>query len=114
MISSINPSISTHQVEDTYPLSPLQQGMLFHSIYSQDNGIYLQQFVGKLHEKLNQSAFEQAWQRVIERHPILRTGFQWENVSEYQQIVYKQVECPWQFYDWRDLSVQTQKKQLVD
>ncbi len=100
--------------QETYPLSPLQQGMLFHYLYNQEGGEYIQQFICRLHEALNSPAFEQAWQKVIERHSILRTRFQWEGLEQPQQIVHKQVECPLKIQDLRDLSSKTQKKQIAD
>ena len=62
-------------IEDSYPLSPLQQGMLFHDLHAPHSGIYLGQLVCTFHEKLNVTAFKEAWQRVIARHPVLRTSF---------------------------------------
>ncbi len=67
-----------------------------------------------MHEALNIPAFEQAWQKVIERHSILRTRFQWEGLEQPQQMVHKQVECSLKIQDWRDLSSKTQEKQLAD
>jgi amino acid adenylation domain-containing protein len=107
----LNPNNSN---QETYPLSPLQQGMLFHYLYNQGSGEYVQQLTCRLHEALNIPAFEQAWQKVIERHSILRTRFQWEGLEQPQQMVHKQVECPLKIQDWRDLSSKTQEKQLAD
>jgi len=108
----LNPNNSIEQ--ETYPLSPLQQGMLFHYLYNQEGGEYIQQFICRLHEALNIPAFEQSWQKVIERHSILRTRFQWEGLEQPQQIVHKQVECPLKIQDLCDLSSKTQKKQIAD
>ncbi len=108
----LNPNNSIEQ--ETYPLSPLQQGMLFHYLYNQEGGKYIQQFICRLHEALNIPAFEQSWQKVIERHSILRTRFQWEGLEQPQQIVHKQVECPLKIQDLCDLSSKTQKKQIAD
>ncbi|MCK5522104.1 MAG: amino acid adenylation domain-containing protein [Thiomargarita sp.] len=100
--------------QETYPLSPLQQGMLFHYLYNQEGGKYIQQLICRLHEALNIPAFEQSWQKVIERHSILRTRFQWEGLEQPQQMVHKQVECPLKIQDLCDLSSKTQKKQIAD
>ena len=90
-------------IHETYPLSPIQKGILFHSLEQTSNGVYLQQFICNLNENINIEAFEQAWQKVIERHAVLRTGFQWQDLDEPQQIVYEQVNCPLHFEDWSDI-----------
>src|SRR6185312_2161214 len=66
--------LSGHRdIEDIYPLSPMQQGMLFHSLYDREIDVYFRQASWNLHGNLNVAAFEQAWQQVIARHTILRT-----------------------------------------
>src|SRR5918911_5121433 len=60
-------------VEDIYELSPMQQGMLFHTLYSPDSGAYIEQSVFAVEGESDILAFERAWQRIIQRHTILRT-----------------------------------------
>ncbi|MEM6445464.1 MAG: amino acid adenylation domain-containing protein [Cyanobacteria bacterium P01_D01_bin.123] len=88
-------------VEDLYPLSPVQQGMLFHSLTAPDSGVYIGQYTCKLRGALNPEFLKQAWQQAWDRHPILRTMFVWE-LDEPLQIVRQQVELPWHEKDWRD------------
>ena len=45
---------TTGQIEDLYPLSPMQEGMLFHSLYGSDSGIYTTQLVCELNGQLNE------------------------------------------------------------
>jgi amino acid adenylation domain-containing protein len=99
-------------LEDIYELSPLQQGLLFHTLYAPASGIYFEQFSWKLKGKLDAIAFRKAWQQVIDRHPILRTAFYWQELEKPYQVVYKQVELPWQQEDWRDLSPQERETKL--
>src|SRR6266566_3960185 len=99
-------------VENIYPLSPMQQGMLFHTLYAPESNIYLVQWIFTLQGELNISDFKQAWRRVIERHAILRTGFVWNNVEEPLQVVRKQMELPWEELDWRGSSPALQEEQL--
>src|SRR5215813_15314630 len=98
--------------EDSYPLSPMQQGMLFHSLYAPQSGVYVQQLLCGLHEDLDVSAFERAWQRMLERHPILRTSFRWEDVPEPLQEVQRDVSLPWEHQDWRDASAEQRENWL--
>ncbi|MEY3826301.1 MAG: hypothetical protein RLZZ148_1115, partial [Cyanobacteriota bacterium] len=91
-------------IESIYPLSPMQQGMLFHTIFEPTAGMYFQQLICTLEPHLNVLALEQAWQQVVERHPALRTIFLWEKRKKPLQVVCKQVNIPWTHYDWRSLS----------
>ena len=99
-------------VEDFYPLSPMQQGMLFHTLYSPNSGVYFEQLTCTLRKLANAQAFKQAWQQVTDRHPILRTSFVWEGVKEPVQVVYRQVQLPWEECDWQGLAPAAQQQQL--
>src|SRR6185503_9411260 len=91
-------------VEDLYPLSPMQQGMLFESLYAQRSKVYVEQRSYLLRGGLNVAALERAWQKVIDRHPVLRTSFAWEGLPEPFQIVHRRVKLPFQILDWRQLA----------
>ncbi|MGB3208777.1 MAG: condensation domain-containing protein, partial [Crinalium sp.] len=99
-------------VEDFYPLSPMQQGMLFHTIYEPNSGVYFEQLSCIIQGNLNVEVFKQAWQQVIERHPILRTCFIWEGIKEPVQAVQRQVKLPWQQYDWQEIPATEQQQKL--
>ena len=99
-------------IEDSYPLSPVQQGMLFHSLYAPQSGIFIPQMIWTLHEDLNVSAFKQAWEQVVKRHPILRTSFHWKGLEEPLQKVHQQVYLPLIQEDWRGLSSHEQESRL--
>ncbi|HEY9810224.1 MAG TPA: amino acid adenylation domain-containing protein, partial [Halomicronema sp.] len=99
-------------IEDFYPLSPAQQGILFHAIYQPNSGVYFGQLMCVLRGYLNVSAFKNSWQKVVDRHPILRTAFVWENLKEPVQAVRKQAEICCKEMDWRFLSDTQQKQQL--
>ncbi|OUL22222.1 non-ribosomal peptide synthetase [Nostoc sp. RF31YmG] len=100
------------RIEDIYPLSPIQQGLLFHTLYEPESQMYFEQWGCSLHGNLNLVALQQAWQQVIQRHAVLRTAFNWQNLDEPVQIVLRQIELPWQQYDWRGLSPSEQKQKL--
>src|SRR5918992_3227160 len=96
-------------IESIYPLSPMQQGMLFHTLQAPDSGVYCEQTSYSLTGNLNVSAFKRAWWQAVQRHPILRTAFYWEEFSEPLQVVYRQVALPWVEEDWRGLSPSEQQ-----
>jgi len=98
-------------IEDFYPLSPMQQGILFHTLYAPESGVYCEQLSCILQGELNIEVFKRTWQQVL-RHPALRTAFVWQGLKEPVQVVYRQVELPWQQQDWRGLSAIEQQAQL--
>ncbi len=82
-------------VEDVYPLSPVQEGMLFHALATPGQGTYLTQITFQIEGALDESAFKQAWHQTINAHPALRTGFLWEGLDKPLQVVREQVEIQW-------------------
>src|SRR5580698_2619211 len=85
--------MSADMTTDTFPLSPLQQGMLFHSLSSAHvSGVDVEQIFCTLHEDLNVASFQSAWRRVVARHSVLRTSFHWRESTGPQQRVHPQVE----------------------
>ena len=104
--------MNTKTIDEIYALTPMQQGMLFHSLYDMKSGINVEQIVCKLKEDLNLLAFRQAWEQVIERHSIFRTSFRWEAMKEPVQDVHKQVKLVIDEQDWRDLSTIEKEKRM--
>jgi amino acid adenylation domain-containing protein len=104
--------MSARNIEDIYPLSPMQQGMLFHSIYDPESGMYVEQMSCALRGSLSLDAFERAWRRVISRHTPLRTAFVWQDLDEPLQVVQRQVSLPLEQHDWRALTPAAQAAQL--
>jgi amino acid adenylation domain-containing protein len=87
-------------VEDVYELSPLQEGFLFHHLRDPAGGDYIEQMTFLLEGTLDLSAFGRAWQVVVDRHPALRTSFQWEGLEQPLQIVHRRVTVPLVTLDW--------------
>jgi surfactin family lipopeptide synthetase C len=101
-------------IDDIYELSPMQQGMLFHTLYAPESELYFEQLVCTLCGELNFFVFKQAWELVVVRHPVLRSGFYWEEIEKPLQMVSKQVELPWVELDWRHLTPHEQQQHLED
>ncbi len=101
-------------VEDIYPLSPLQNGMLFHSLMAPESGVYVTQVTCTLPADLDARLFRQAWETLVERHAVLRTAFLWEGLDEPLQVVRKSVSLPWQELDWRGLPAEEQQRRFEE
>ncbi|MCG8349645.1 MAG: amino acid adenylation domain-containing protein, partial [Chloroflexales bacterium] len=106
-------STNKRNIEAIYPLSPMQQGMLFHSLYAPESGVYIEQMSCVLRGDLDVALFERAWQRVIERYSTLRTAFAWKSTEQMLQVVQRQVALPLVYEDWRTMSVPEQQAQLA-
>ena len=103
------------QFEDVYPLSPVQQGMLLHTLYDPTLFLYFEQLAWDIkldHGSLNCTALEQAWQQVVDRHSVLRTAFVWENIEQPLQIVVRNAKVPFTYYDWRQVPAVDQAEKL--
>lgn len=97
------------EIESRYPLTPMQQGMLFHTLYAPGTGVDLVQILFDLDEDLHFSAMERAWQRVVDRHPALRTSFRSGGLSGPSQEIHRQARHPAVKHDWRELSAAEQE-----
>ncbi|MBU6352402.1 MAG: non-ribosomal peptide synthetase, partial [Chloroflexi bacterium] len=88
------------EVEEIYELSPMQEGMLFESLYAPESGVYVTQLCFELDRKVDAAALRQAWQELVKRHPILRTLFVWQQGS--WQLVLRSAAVPWVEERWEE------------
>ncbi|MDP5337906.1 MAG: amino acid adenylation domain-containing protein [Nodularia sp. (in: cyanobacteria)] len=99
-------------VKNSYQLSSIQQGMLFNSLVAQNSGVDIEQLDCLIHEQIDVLAFQKAWQKVVERHAVLRTSFDWETGQEPLQYVQQQVKISLIQQDWCGLSDTEQSTKL--
>jgi amino acid adenylation domain-containing protein len=97
---------------ETYPLSPLQEGMLFHTLASIGSGVDIEQIIGSIHEQLDVEAFQRAWVRVVQRHAVLRSQIEWKEISEPRQVVLTKVSFKGECFDYKHLSTREQEESL--
>jgi len=109
--------VPAQDIEDIYPLSPMQQGMLFHTLVEEGSGDYINQLRLDV-EGLDTERFHQAWQAAVDAHDILRSGFVWQGELEQPvQIVSKQVQVPFRLLDGQpdlDALAQVEREQGFD
>ncbi|MGE5399019.1 MAG: amino acid adenylation domain-containing protein, partial [Ignavibacteriales bacterium] len=101
-------------IEDIYPLSPMQQGMLFHSLLAPDSGVYVEQISCNIIGYLDVDAFKAAWEKIVERHSVLRSAFVWEDVDQPLQVVFESVDVPFEILDWQNMPDFQKEEQFND
>ncbi len=101
------------RLEDLYRLSPMQEGMFFHSLLAPESDIYFRQMSCSLRGPMDVAAFERSWQRVIDEHPVLRTSFHWKNLQSPLQMISRDVKLPLAYHDWRALPPAEQEPQWI-
>ncbi|MFF8021565.1 amino acid adenylation domain-containing protein [Streptomyces sp. NPDC007896] len=100
------------QVEDVYPLTPMQSGMLFHSLAEPDTGAYFEQMTFVLDGVTDPALLERAWQHVTEHLEILRGSLVWHDVERPLMVVHRHVDTPVTHLDWRALPEPEQRVEL--
>ncbi|MDQ3913981.1 MAG: amino acid adenylation domain-containing protein [Actinomycetota bacterium] len=88
-------------VVDAYPLTPMQQGLLFHSRLEPGGGLYHEQLVMAIEGDLDPARLDGAWQRVAARHPILGASVVAEDVAEPLLLVPAEPRVEVSHHDWR-------------
>ncbi|MEV7600679.1 non-ribosomal peptide synthase/polyketide synthase [Kitasatospora sp. NPDC089797] len=99
-------------VEDLLPLTPLQEGMLFHRLVGGPDDVYLDQAALLLEGVTDPRTLALAWQRVVDRTPALRTSVRWEGVPAPLQLVHRDVRLPVAHHDLRALDPQQRADRL--
>src|SRR3989440_576575 len=91
-------------VEDIYPLTPMQAGMVFHSLSQAEQGVYFEQASFVVEGVRDPLLLGRAWQQVVDRTPVRRTRVVWEGVAEPLQVVQREASLPVRYLDWSELS----------
>ncbi|WP_394748812.1 condensation domain-containing protein [Spongiimicrobium salis] len=100
------------KIEAIYPLTAMQQGLLFHHLMSKNDQGFLH-VQCKLEGTLDVNLLKKAWQATIHRHPVLRTSVHWKKMEKPIQVVRPQAEMNWVHHDWSNVSKEEQEQQLT-
>ena len=93
--------MSAGTIEKAFPLTPLQEGMLYHTIRNPAAGIFHNQCTAVLEGTLIHETFARAWELAVARHAAFRTFFTWEKRERPLQVVRTQVRIDIDVRDWR-------------
>src|SRR5215470_2158615 len=104
--------MTAKDIEDIYELSPLQQGMLFHTLYEPASSLYFEQESYPIPGCIDIPALVHAWHQVVAHHPILRSSFHWEGLDQPVQVVHRNAQLPVDIQDWRGMSENEQDVRL--
>ena len=96
-----------------YPLTPLQQGMLFHQLTHSSSGVDVEQIVCRLEHALDAAHFARAWKSVLARHEALRIAFQWEGLEAPLQVPANEVEVALLEVDCRGVDAETELRKWL-
>ena len=107
------PFAESGDIEDLYPLTPVQEGMLYHTLADPEAGRYVEQFVCQLRGELDLPALRESWHRLVARHPALRSTIHWTDLGESYQVVHKRADQPLDYQDWRGLTARDQDERLT-
>ncbi|UCG70213.1 MAG: hypothetical protein JSV09_04125 [Thermoplasmata archaeon] len=99
-------------LEDAYELSPLQQDNLRRYINAPGEGLFHENLLFNYTGKIDTNIFRRCWERILERHSILRTAFFHTGLKKPIQAVQKKVMLPLDILDWRNMSKEKQEKTL--
>ncbi len=81
-------------VDGIYPLSPLQEGILFHRLVNERTDTYVLSALLELQSRAHVDALIDALQKVVDRHDALRSAVLWEKLSQPVQVVYREAKLP--------------------
>jgi nonribosomal peptide synthetase CepB len=88
------------RIEDFWPLSPLQEGLLFHTVYDDEGpGLYVGHWILDLDGPVEAPRLRSAWEALLARHAALRACFRQRKSGETVQLIARQVELPWRVVD---------------
>ncbi|WXG67952.1 amino acid adenylation domain-containing protein [Rhodococcus sovatensis] len=104
-------------VDDVWPLTPLQRGLLFHADLTRDGvDLYTAQIAFDLGGDVDGERLRRAAQRLLDRHANLRTAFAHDARGIPVQVILSHVEVPWREERTEDFGAQraVERKQRFD
>ncbi|MEO0528855.1 MAG: condensation domain-containing protein, partial [Bacteroidota bacterium] len=96
-------STQNKKIEAIYPLTPIQQGFLFHHLTSSEDQGFLNVQCA-LQGPLHIMDFKKSWGSAVKRHAVLRTSIHWKKIKHPVLVVSPDKEVDWNYLDWSEFS----------
>lgn len=100
-------------IDDIYTLTPMQAGLLYHTLQDPTGSMYVEQGRCRLVGRLDASRLISAWRQAVERHDALRTCVQWKGLRHPVQVVHREVELPVTTEDWAGIDYEGSEQRLA-
>ncbi|GIN71759.1 hypothetical protein J14TS2_22340 [Bacillus sp. J14TS2] len=98
-------------IEKIYPLTPMQEGMLFHKMFDEKSTSYVVQEVMSIKKQLDEQQVKKSLELLSIRHRILRTAVVYKKVKKPQQIILSNRKIEMETIDLSDLDPAARKEQ---
>ncbi|GAA3031109.1 non-ribosomal peptide synthetase [Actinokineospora globicatena] len=106
---------STTTTEDVLPLTPVQEGLLFHARFDETGpDVYTMQLSARLDGPLDVAVLRASCAALLARHQSLRACFRQDREGRTVQVVRRQVALPWRQVDLSDLTEDDQRRRLAE
>jgi amino acid adenylation domain-containing protein len=106
--------MASSEIVESYDLSSLQAGILYHSGGGGSDGVYVVRLHYRIASSIDVDAFRGAWQDLIDRHPILRTSFAPDELGRPRQRVHAAAALPFELEDWSSDPKPERERRLAD
>ncbi|MDR6358169.1 non-ribosomal peptide synthase protein (TIGR01720 family) [Pseudomonas psychrotolerans] len=104
--------VPARRIEDIYPLTPMQEGLLLHTLLEPGEGLYFMQDRYRIDSALDHERFAQAWSAVVARHEALRASFVWNAGETMLQVIQRPEALDVEMLDWRGRPAESQERDL--
>ena len=113
--TQMHPGGGGARLQEILPLTPLQEGMLFHALYdSEAVDVYTVQLVLDLNGALDEGALKAAAEALLRRHANLRAGFEYEGLRQPVQVIPAEVSLLWRKIDLLEMDEEVRQKQSAE
>ncbi|MBC8756557.1 amino acid adenylation domain-containing protein [Kordia sp. YSTF-M3] len=100
------------QIEAIYPANSLQQGFIYHALSQVEDDAYRVQFLFDYKQAFDPENYIKSWELAIEKYPILRAGFNWE--EDIVQVIYRKATLNYELLDISHLTEEECANYLIE
>ncbi len=111
-MSGVKQHIDKKNIATIFPLTPMQEAILGHSVRHRISDPGFLQLTCTLEGNVVEDTLERAWRHAMHEYPVLRTSLHWRELETPLQIVHKSVTVPWNTEDLRSLPLSERRSRL--